>query len=257
VRAHRDLIAASAGSLVCAAIALLVPVEAIRVLAAVPLALVLPGWAVTAACFARQRPDLATVAMLTPALSLSLLALDTVALHLLPGRFGEASWLVVLTATTVAACAIAARRRPRREPAPPIRFSLTGLPRPGAAAGLLSLAALLVAVAVVLAATVLPARDAVGYTRLWMLPSATTAAAPHLRIGVINQEQDAGVYRLAIRGGGLRTIRRMDLAPGEQRIWRVRLPPADGAPARVSARLYRADDPLTVYRRVNGWTPSS
>jgi hypothetical protein len=115
-----------------------------------------------------------------------------------------------------------------------------------------------VAATVVLAATALPAKNAVGYTSLWMLPSEPGATPPHVRVGIVNQEREAVVYRLALRVGGRRSFRRMDLEPGEQRIWRVTAPfaePEDAIP--VTARLFRADRPFTIYRRVNGWVPGA
>jgi uncharacterized membrane protein len=256
VTSHRDLTAASLAALVCAAVAVAVPVEPIRVIAAVPLALALPGYAATMASFGRRAPDGPTLLMLTAGLSLSVLILGAVALHLLPGRFGEASWALLLVATTLGGCAIAAARRGAPSPGE-AAWRLRSLPRPGRAdAALLAGAAVAVAATAILAATVLPARDALGYTRLWMLPSELGATTPHVRVGVVNQEQEAVVYRLALRIGGRRTIRRMELEPGEQRIWRVTPRSADpGNAIPVTGRLFRADDPFAVYRRVNGWIP--
>jgi hypothetical protein len=255
VTAHRDLIALVAAAVACAAVAAAVPFEPVRVLAAAPLALVLPGLAVALASFGQRLPDLPVMVMLTLGLSLSVLAVGVVLLHVLPGRFGEASWAVLLVAVVGIGCLVAARRRGAT---PDGGIRLPPVPRLGRpAAALLAVAAIAVAATVVLASIRLPASDAIGYTRLWMLPSEPGAPVSHARIGVSNEEGERIVYRLALRIEGERTLRRMDLAPGEQRVWRITAPNPDPVKAAfVSARLFRADDPFTVYRRVNGWIPA-
>jgi len=243
-------------ALVCAVIAAAVPVDPVRAVAAVPLALVFPGYAVTAACFTRSRPDAGITVMLTFGLSLAVLALGTVALHVLPGRFGEASWLVLLVGVVIEGCVIADWRRPwPGRGGSPARFRAR-VPMGRVGLALIGFAVLAVAATAVLASTLLPARDAIGYTRLWMLPSEEGAGEPHISIGVVNQEQDQTIYRLVIRVGNRKSVRRMDLDPGEQRVWRVvDLSPRPGEPTRVKARLFRKTEPFDVYRRVYGWIP--
>jgi uncharacterized membrane protein len=266
--AHRDLRAVLLGAVVCALIAVVIPFWPVRVLAAVPLLLLLPGFAVTQASFARNRPPWPMLPMLSIGLSLSLLAVGVVVLHVLPGRFGEASWVGWALLVTLAGCLVAAARRPpaaeRTAPAgrPPRRprrlrrVPLAGsLPREQTA--MLAVAGLALIATVFVSAHVWPARNAIGYTRLWMLPSKADAKVPHVTIGVENDEHEESVYRLVLDVGGVKSIRRMDLDPGRIRIWRVRpVVPDAGKETHVVARLYIDDDPYKVYRRVTGWIPA-
>jgi uncharacterized membrane protein len=259
MRGYRDLAAVVIAAALCALIAVAVPVEAIRVIAAVPLLFLLPGFALTEAAFADRPPSWPMRPTLTVALSLSVLAIGAVVLQVLPGRFGEASWAVWAVLVTLGAALVAGYRRHspnasaargRRRPRP-----LPHVPLPQAA--MLALAALALAATVVLASTVFSAQNAIGYTRLWMLPSQAGARVPHVTIGVENVEHDATVYRLVLDVGGVRSLRRMHLEPGHSRIWRFRTPRRDaGRRTKVRARLYTARNPYKVYRHVTGWIPA-
>jgi uncharacterized membrane protein len=262
VRSQRDLFPVAAAAVVCAVVAVVVPLEPIRVLAVLPLALVFPGYAIFKASFGQRAPEWPFGYLLTFGLSLAVLALGSVLLQLLPGRFGEGSWAVLLALVTVAGCEVAAlRRRSRRGRRRPKASPTIGggrrLPRPTRLEAVLLAAALLaIAATSVLAATRLPAGDAIGYTRLWMLPSKPGAAAPHMSIGVTSQEHAGTVYRLVVFVGNRRSIRRMDLKPGGKRIWRILGPPnSRGRAVPVLAQLYTDRDPFKVYRHVTGWIP--
>jgi uncharacterized membrane protein len=251
MRGHRDLTAVSAASVVLAAAALLLPWEALRAVAAVPLALLLPGYAVTAAAFGPRPLDRARLALLTVAMSMAVLVLSTLVLNYVPGGIRDVSWALILVVVTVACCRGAAIRRHGAEWTPPERARLA-LPRPLEA--VLVAGGLLAAVAaLVVAATVFPAGDAVGYTRLWMLSS---PGGSSVRVGVGNEQQGRATYRLLVRREG-RTVlaRSLTLEPGEERALRVALPPsaAGGSSSRIAASLYRAAAPGQLYRRVTSW----
>src|SRR5436189_3585799 len=112
MRSHRDLRAFAAGAVLFAVVVISVPVDGIRILAGLPLALVMPGYAITAAAFARQRLDLRYVAALSIGLSLATLAVATLLLNYGPGGLRAAPWAVFLAAVVVAGCIVAGRRRP-------------------------------------------------------------------------------------------------------------------------------------------------
>jgi hypothetical protein len=230
-----------------------VQITAVRVLFAVPLCLVLPGYAFTASTFARRDLAPAQMLMLTVAMSLSILVTGSLALQLLPGGLRTGSWAVLLVLVVLGGCATAARRRPltARRPSP------ARLPRPRLIeAALLVVAGLGVAAAFALAKTPLPARHVVGYTQLWMLP-AGSAAQPGVRIGVMSAESESVAYRLEIGAQPTRTSAnalasfQFVLGPG-QRFERL-VPVAASTPRgtlRIVAYLYRQDRPYAIYRHV-------
>jgi uncharacterized membrane protein len=251
VRGYRDLSFVSAAAVVLAAVALLLPWEAVRALAATPLALLLPGYAVTAAAFGPRRLDRARLGLLTVAMSLSVLVLCTLVLNYVPGGIRDVTWALILVVVVLAACRGAAIRRRGADRSPADR---PGVPRLRPLdAGLLGGGLLAAVAALVVAATVFPAGDAVGYTRLWMLPSPDGAG---VRVGVANNQQGRASYRLLVRRDGRDLFtRELTLEPGEERAVRVSVPAAGAGASggRVAASLYRAAAPRQLYRRVTTW----
>jgi hypothetical protein len=234
----------------CAVLGLLTPWEAVSLVFAAPLALVLPGYAIVAAAFARRELDGPRYAVLSVALSLAMLALGALVLNYAPGGIRGFSWAVLLVAVVLAACRAAAVRR---------KGKITAIPRPQLhlsrielGLGLGGLAAVVAALA--LASATLPASSAVGFTELWVLPVPGSGGS-EARIGVRSEEQATTGYDLGIRIGRKGGIVRhsFSLAPGESRVFTVG-PPATLAESTVPvvATLLLDADPRHVYRRVNG-----
>jgi uncharacterized membrane protein len=73
VRGHRDLTRAAVAAVLCALVAALVPVEIIRLIAALPLTLYLPGFALVAAIFDGE--ELAPLKRVTIEVAASLIVL--------------------------------------------------------------------------------------------------------------------------------------------------------------------------------------
>jgi hypothetical protein len=230
-----------------------VPITAVRAIFAVPLCLVLPGYALTSAAFARRSVTRAHMLMLTVAMSLSILAIGSLVLQLVPGGLRTASWTVLLLFVVIGGSAIAARRRrpvaDRRWPDLPPRPRLLE-------AALLVIAGLGTAAAFALAKTPLPARNVIGYTQLWML-RAGSASQPGVHIGVASAETGSIAYRLELVAepdhAPIQAVASFQFAlrPGQQ-FERV-VPIATFAPSgsqRVVAHLYRRDQPYAVYRYV-------
>jgi uncharacterized membrane protein len=253
VRGHRDLELASVAAAVCALVALLSPLPAIALIAAIPLTLVLPGYVVTAAIFGRNGPDAPRMALLTLALSLAVLVLGSLLLNYMPGGIRSLSWGILLVLVVLASARLAAiRRRPPRK-------SSRSRRRPGRRLSPAPLDAVLFAVgglaavgAIVLAQIPVTASNADGFTALWMLPSQDGGRA---RVGISSNEQAPTSYRLYVRterDSGI--TKRFTLDPGEERRFSVELTP-DLAGRRVTASLYRDQKPQRVYRRVTSWLP--
>ena len=265
MRAQRDLIAAIAAAALCALVALAVPLEAVSVLAALPLCFLLPGYAVTTAVFGPDPLPRQQTFLLTLGLSLTTLATGALLLNYLPGGIRGGSWAGLLFLVVLACSLVAARRRTTElrhssaGPAPawpgPHWPRLRLRARDGA---MLGGAAICVVAALVLSWTPLPAKNVVGYTQLWML-SGTDSAGAKVRVGVGSDEVERRAYRLEVRerGGGPLFSEHLVLKPGQQFVKTVRLgePPSNGR-ARVVALLYREKRPNKIYRRTTGWVLS-
>jgi uncharacterized membrane protein len=248
MRGHRDLRLVVALAVACALIALVIPFEAVRVAAAVPLCLLLPGYAVMSAAFGSRQLDRGRFAALTLGMSLATLVLCALVLNYMPGGIRDVTWAAILVVVVIAASRWAAiHRTPGKtavRPGRPLRVTrLDGLMVGGGVAAAI--------VALIISATVFPAPDAVGYTRLWMLPTPSGSA---VRIGVGSNEQHRSSYRLEVRLDGRDLLSsHLSLEPGEERELHLPIDLAGAGSQRIAASLYRASRPGALYRRVTSW----
>lgn len=254
MRGHGDLRLLAWGSLLCAILALVLPWPAGSLLFAAPLALFAPGYAIVAAAFARHQLDRPRLAVLSLALSLTVLALGGLVLDYLPGGIDSISWTILLLAVVLGCCRAAALRRERKPK--PLRLRR---PRPSGlelGLGVGTLAAVVAALA--LASATLPAEQAIGYTELWIVPQPESEGR-EAEIGVKSEEQETREFDLGIRIGRGGLVRRsFTLAPGEETVVTVGPPLAPAAaPIPVVATLLLDEDPTAVYRRVRGSLISS
>ena len=235
----------------CAAVAVAVDFEPIRIFAAAPLALVLPGWALTAATFAPGAIPRALRWLMVLALSLAVLVLGALILDQTSG-IREVPWAILLVVVTFAGCAAAWLRRADPQPQAPLR-------RPRVRAtevALLVGAVLCVGAATVIARTTLPAENIVGFTSLSLL-HAEADGDPGLKAEVASNERVPVKYKLIFRQGAgpARVAKRFTLAPGDRYETFVPLSrfSEDRRIRLVTAFLYRLDRPFKPYRRVNAW----
>ena len=84
MRGHRDLTLASAAAVLCALIAVFVPFEIVRIGVALPLTLILPGYAIVAVAFGPRELSIAKLATMSVAVSLMVLTLSSLFLNALP-----------------------------------------------------------------------------------------------------------------------------------------------------------------------------
>lgn len=252
MRGHRDLEIVAWGSLLCAVAALAIPLTALSLLFAAPLLLIAPGYAITAATFARRAPGRAQFALLSLALSLTTLVLGGFVLNYMPGGLQAIPWAVLVLLVVFGCCRSAALRRApakasKRKP-PQLRIRRRD-------AVLLLGGAALAAVALGLAVTTLPAKNARGFTELWVTPKAVARSA---EIGVGSEEQHAASYVLRVKLGGVARplVRKFRLKPGETRTLNLAAPPLARGAVPVTARLYLRNRPGAVYRRVSAWIPA-
>ena len=226
------------------------PIDHVLARAAVgaPLALLLPGFALTEACLSRGRLGGLERFVFTVGASLAITILGGVALHLTPWGIQPRAWALLLGSVTIGASVVAlgrsrpddvAPRRARGErngPAPVIPLAL---------AGALALGAVIVATQ---GARRQPVED---FTVLAIAPLAGEPAA--VTISVHNREGTTTGYRLEARQAGAvtRAWPAIDLEPEERWeetvVWPT--PPSDP----VEVVLYRAAAPAEPYRRVVWW----
>jgi uncharacterized membrane protein len=248
LKGHRDLRRVSLGAVICALVAVLVPLDPVRIVATLPLTLLLPGYAITAAAFGGRKIAGARMLLLSVAMSLAILAVGSVplsAVGIYPG-----TWALLLGLVVLAGCEVAAIRRgkaPRRQrPRELSRLRRRDL-------GLLTGALVLGALAIALSQVPFAAKDAAGYTALWMLPGTGERS---VEIGVQSGRQAAGRFRLEVESGsrGPMVSRSFRLEPGGETVLRVPVAAAaNGRPVRVTATLYRAGSTDRPYRRVVSW----
>jgi hypothetical protein len=257
MRGNRDLALASGVAIACALLAIVVPWEGLRLVAALPLAFVLPGYAIVAAAFGPRRLELTQWIMLSLGCSLAVLCLGALALNYLPGGIQTASWATLLALVVVAACCGAALHRREGEQGEEALL----LPEPSrprwvdVLCGAVAVA--LAAGAIGLANTPLPAGNAGGYTSLWILPAG--AAGHAVRLGVSSSEQGTRRYLLELQvgDGQKRMISRFALRPGDEHVFMVPIAASRHGPALVSGLLFRQSDPVTALRKVRTWLPSA
>jgi Protein of unknown function (DUF1616) len=226
----------------------------VRVLFALPLVLVLPGFALASALFPTP---LRWIERLMVALALSISVCIIGGLVLNWTVMTRVAWTVFLVATTVAAAFFAQWRANRRnERAPglmawpraahiPIRAALLALCSLGLAAG-----------AVGLARSALPAKGVDGYTTLWLVPAKNPGT---IEIGVLSSELRTTSYSLELRAGGERLITRpLTLKTGQE--WVATVDVSSSIPVSrrsFEALLYRSSEPQTPYRRVTAVFPGA
>jgi hypothetical protein len=208
-----------------------------------PLALVLPGYALIAA--GAPGATLGPAERLTFSVggSIALSVLGGFALNGAPWGLQAASWALLLGGLTLVACTIAFIRRCAIRLESAIAGQIRLRPQD---AGLFGLAALIAAGAFALAIGGAAQPPADGFTQLWMLPNGDS-----LRIGVQNMQARPMRYAAELIVGK-RVVRRWDAIelPDGARWDTVEPLPAHTPGTAVELRLYRLDDPKTVYRRV-------
>lgn len=249
-----DLRIAVAGALVCAVVVVSIPVTAVRAVFAVPLCLILPGYAFTTSAAGRDRIPRLVLLMMVPAMSLVTLVVAALLLNLLPGGLNETSWAVLLVVIVVGECAVAAARRPSG--AAPLAWRMPKLP--WGQALMLAVALVLAAGALVLSRIPLAAPNAIGYTQLWMFSTGTPGALA-VTIGLKSGEQHSTTYRVVVSSGsGAPTVvaSSLKLRPGHSTTLNIPLHGVPGPESLVTTRLYRVNHPV-VYRQVTALVAST
>lgn len=243
-RNYRDL-AVVVALTVAAVIAILIDHPSLRFVFGAPLALWLPGRALTAAIFDRG-DDLEGVLrlLLTLGLSIAAAVLGGFVLNLTPWGLRPIPWALWLGGVTILAAAVAGVRR-RGEPISPpagMSFDLS-----------LSQVVLLAAALAVMGGAFGMARwgamqaPTAPFTQLWVTP-VTRADGDAVGIAIVNREDRAERYRLEVSAGDEVIYGWSALMVGRGQRWQQTVPVPDDAA--VEVRIFRADAPQDLYRRV-------
>lgn len=254
---HRDILVVVAITIVAVALAFLLPPDWVpgRIVA-LPLVLVLPGYALTSALFPGRKFEFLVRLIFSLALSLVLVVLGGLLLNLTPWGLRAGTWAVFLAVITLGACAVALVRRRGQGISNPGGMRIGDIRLNFRQGLLLGLAALIVCGAVALSIVGAERQPYPGFTQLWILPAGGSNPWNTVQLGVNNMELTAMEYRLAVSVDGkvVKEWPTIDLNSHEQ--WEATfLVPQTGyvGTAKIEADLYRADAPTTLYRHVVLW----
>jgi uncharacterized membrane protein len=214
------------------------------------LMLFLPGYALRAALFPKRLLDSGEQLLISLASSVVVTILTGLAIYLIGWIMDASTWATSLAVVTLAACGVAAlRRRSRAEEAvapSPLRLKW-------GQAVLVLLALALAVGALNLADTPLnnPA-NIQGYTILWILPEAKTAPQS-VQVGMISNQFTVEDYRvqLMVNQQPVYVWPDIRLAPGQTWDATYTVPASTTGSSKVSAVLYKLDQPQSVYRQVS------
>jgi uncharacterized membrane protein len=254
VKGNRDLQLVVRAAVVCAVLAILLPVPALSFVFAAPLVFFLPGYAIVCAVFARRNLDTPRLLVLSFGLSLAVLTLVPLLLDPLPGGISMGWWAVALCLVVLGAsrAAALARRQPAQK-----AFRRPRLKLAGRDAGLAALGLVAAVVAVALIFIPFSAKDAIGYSELWIEPK--EGAVPSAVVGVASREQESDRFTVELRTNLSDIpfeVTSIELSPGEEEELLVR-PPVEGErPVKISATLFR-EGISQPYRRVAAWIPEA
>lgn len=253
MRGNRDLSLAVKVALVSALLALLLPVPVLSLLAAAPLFFFLPGYAIVCVIFAKRTIDPARLLVLSVGLSLVTLALLPLLIDPLPGGISPGWWAVALCLVVIGCArgAAIARSKPARA-----AFRQPRLRATKAELGLLAGGAVAAIVAVVLIFIPFAAKNAIGYSELW-IEAKQGKPTPVATVGIASREQDSDRFTVELRTNRSEKpfeVLGFRLSPGEQKLLTVRPPDSNGRPVKVSATLFRQGI-TKPYRRVAAWIP--
>jgi uncharacterized membrane protein len=251
-RVQDVVIVAALSALATAAVLLFPSVPVIKLAAAGPLVLVLPGYALTMALLPglRGAPErLALTLGLTFAVDIAVGLL----LQFFPGGLNATSWALALCGVTVLACLAAVGRRSAQVGADAERQVARGATslRLSGRQALVGGAALVVAlVAMWVALLPVPEQPDQGYTLLWAVPS--EGAPNSFVLGVRSMEPASSGFTLRLVADG-QTLEQFPIVLAPAETWQAQVELPTGGPSinTVQALLYRADKPDAEYRSVD------
>ena len=222
---------------------------AVRLVLAAPLALVLPGWALSLAYMPDSQGWLGRLPV-SVATSVALAGSTSLLLAATPIGLTRFVWVPLLGGVTFLGAAVAYSRR-REQTLDRLRVGIPGRPVMALVA-----AVVLVAVAGALARTPLSAGHIRGYSALWILPIKNEPDS--IRIGVTNSELEDTSYRVVLYSEGRPIFQQpLTLAEGERWSAVIDVSSIREKHRSFDVRLIKAGDPDPPYREATLWLPGS
>jgi uncharacterized membrane protein len=230
----------------------LFPIHAsvIRIILALPLVLVLPGYTLSEVLFRKRSLNASERLLFSLGLSLAIDIPGGLFLNILPVGLQAASWAALLGILTLICSLLAAYLR-RGVPMSGVQLSRVRL---AIYPGILFVLAIAVAiVSIVYAAYGTVHQPSPSFTQLWILPEVSAGKSCAVRLGVQSFESTPVMYRLAMTANGdsVATWSSLSLAPQEEWVRLVPVAPSASDNIYVDVHLYQADKPVTVYREVH------
>lgn len=251
-----DIFIVIACTLIAITLAFLTTIDSVVVrILILPLVLILPGYALISALFARQAFGLVERLVMSLAVSLIIVILGGLVLNLTPSGLRPGPWTVLLGGITLAASLVALLRR-QGQGAPPQQAGNNHIGLSLRQGLLLALAVIIVGGALAISIIGAEQQPYPGFTQLWILPAQGANAKNSVLLGVRNMEKTAMSYRLVVNIGGkeIKQWPSLDLQSGEKWEAMLAVPQAQHAgPTMIEAILYRLDTPTSMYRHVELW----
>jgi len=251
-----DLLLVGGTAVVCMISAVTTALDpALRLVLAVTLVAVLPGYALTALLLARHpKKDRILTTAMSMGLSLALSAVGGVVLHLSPGGLRAEGWSLLLGGITLIACAFAADLRRRDGTAAPPPAVTRGLDRRSLTPTLLLFGSALVLGAAAILVAQQGARDQPrpGFTQMWLTRG---VAEGEVTVGIHNQEGRAILVRLILTTGSSVVAEFPSVMIPPADTWTRTLTVAGGQPEDepLVATLFQVNEPDTVFRLARLW----
>jgi uncharacterized membrane protein len=218
------------------------------VIGALPLVLILPGYALVAACLPQRSFDWAERLLLSVGTSIAATVSLSLVMYWLGLSLQTATWTIALAATAFIASLVAWQRRKQVVEALP---STTDLRLNLRQVILLGVAVAIGGAAIRIAQQPAPSANVSGYTQLWLVPTNSGNAGTY-QLGVTSDEFTPVAYHIQVTVDGQVgwDWPNVQLKPGESWTNLIVLRADRAVTGTIEAVLYRADDPTTIYRRV-------
>ena len=220
----------------------------LRVIGALPLVLILPGYALVAACLPKQSFGWAERLLLSLGASIAVTVLLSLVMYWGGVSLQTVTWSIALAAVVLIADAIAWQRRKQLIEASSSTVDLRLNLRQAA---MLGVAVVIGVAAIRIAQLPAPPENVSGYTQLWLIPTDGGNSGTY-QLGVTNQEFTPMTYHIQVTVDGQVGWNWPDvqLKPGESWTRPIVLQADRATTGTIEAALYRLDDPATIYRQV-------
>jgi Protein of unknown function (DUF1616) len=222
----------------------------LRVMLALPLVFVLPGYTLTEALFYGRPLNASHRLVLSLGLSLAIDILGGFALNITPIGLRALSWIVLLGLLTTAFSLLIAylRQGALWSKVKPMGFRFTIYP------SIVFVPTIAITLFAILYSTLGAAQQNYpGVTQFWMLPVVQARKSCAVRLGVDSFASTSATYRVTVtmQGTQVSAWPSIVLAPHSSWVRLLPITPKSSGDIYVEARLYQVDKPEIVYRKVN------